>query len=168
MSAGFGDIRLPDRFWSKVEPEPMSGCWLWNAATFSNGYGHIGNRKKNLLAHRVAYLALVGAIPEGLEIDHLCRVRCCVNPSHLEPVIHRTNILRGSGPSAENAAKTACQFGHAYHVRSSGKRGCRRCDAEKKMARYWRDPEYRAIVIARVKARADRLSAAVRAMIPVP
>ena len=78
----------------KYEKMP-SGCWEWRAATGGNGYGIFWNGERTMVAHRWAYEQFTGPIPDGLELDHLCRNRCCVNPSHLEPVTHRENGLRG-------------------------------------------------------------------------
>ncbi len=110
--AAFLDVRLPDRFWSKAIPDPMGGCWLWIGAQLSDGYGQIQQDGKRIRSHRAAYEALVGPIPAGLDLDHLCRVRCCVNPAHLEPVTERENTLRGIGVTAMNAIKTTCSRGH--------------------------------------------------------
>lgn len=137
MSAAFGDGRLPERFWSKVEPEPNTGCWLWSGSYYVNGYGAFGIGRGPRLAHRVSYMALAGDIPPRLHLDHLCRVRGCVNPDHLEPVTCRTNLLRGIGPSAIHAQKTHCPRGHEYHVRADrNARGCRTCDAARARARW--------------------------------
>lgn len=133
----FLDARLPDRFWSKVIPEPNSGCWLWLGAG-SGGYGHtwaVGGRK--WLAHRLAFEVLVGPVPKGLDLDHLCRNRGCCNPAHLEPVTHRENARRG----LHGALITRCPSGHAYddentYVGPNGARKCRRCGREKAVARY--------------------------------
>jgi hypothetical protein len=91
-------------------------------------------------AHRFAYSVLVGPIPDGLQIDHLCRNEMCVNPEHLEPVTQRINMLRGTGPQAVNAQKTHCPKGHplsgnnvyAHTVRATGTPGrrCRTCNTE--------------------------------------
>ncbi len=86
MSANFLDARLPDRFWDKATPCPMSGCWLWHGSIHAKGYGQYGAGGVNAKAHRIAFIALVGPIHDGLHLDHLCRQRCCVNPAHLEPV----------------------------------------------------------------------------------
>ena len=104
-------LTVPERFWSKVEF--TDSCWLWTAAK-SGGYGHFWPAGRMIPAHRWAYEFCVGPIPEGLEIDHLCRVRACVNPSHLEPVSPTVNKLRGFGLPAKNARKTHCPQGHPY------------------------------------------------------
>jgi HNH endonuclease len=92
------------------------GCWQWTAAKVSNGYGIFWNGKRNLLAHRWAFEQFVNTIPFGLELDHLCRNRGCVNPLHLEPVTHRENGRRGvAGMHRVATARLAthCKHGHA-------------------------------------------------------
>lgn len=103
-----------DLFWSKVQISEVDKCWLWTAAIGSGGYGCFHISQKQRLAHRVSYTLVRGEIPEGLTLDHLCRVRHCVNPSHLEPVSIRINTLRGNGPSSVNSTKTHCPEGHEY------------------------------------------------------
>ena len=131
---------LEERFWEKVLIEGDEECWLWQASLDAYGYGQFGCRKTEkhkytmVKAHRLSYELLVGPIPDGLEIDHLCRVRSCVNPSHLEPVIHRTNMLRGHGIPGTNARKTHCVHGHEFtpentSIKSDGARGCRTCSS---------------------------------------
>lgn len=123
-----------ERFWEKVEK--TDGCWNWIGLT-THGYGRfsIGSRsddsKTQVQAHRVSYEWLVGPIPEGHHMDHLCRNRRCVNPNHLEPVLPRENALRGDGSSAVNAKKTHCPSGHEYTPENTTieKRGARRCRA---------------------------------------
>ena len=137
------DPRLPERFWAKVSPEPNTGCFLWAGAVDRKGYGQYraGSRRdgtrRTVRAHRLAYEELVGPIPEGLQIDHLCRVRCCVNPAHLEPVTNRENVRRGD-LGTKNTAKTHCPAGHPYDEantrRSAGKRRCRACDQARQRA----------------------------------
>jgi hypothetical protein len=106
----YGDTKLPSRFWDKVYPEPNTSCWLWGAYTNKKGYGQYRVRGAVNTAHREAYMALVGGIPEAHQIDHLCRQRCCVNPSHLEAVTGIVNHLRGL--RNQNTAKTECDYGH--------------------------------------------------------
>lgn len=100
------------RFEEKYIPEPNSGCWLWTGTVTYNGYGIFEVNGKKIRAHRFSYELHKGPIPDGLTIDHLCRVRCCVNPDHLEAVTMRENTLRGYGISAQNARKTHCIYGH--------------------------------------------------------
>lgn len=126
-----------ERFWDRVFPEPNSGCWLWLGNCSYQGYGSFSSGGKNRPAHRWSYERFVGLIPAGLVIDHLCRVRCCVNPDHLEPVSNRENILRGYGAPALNATKTHCIHGHEFtpentriDIRNGAVygRGCLTCD----------------------------------------
>lgn len=97
-------------------PVPESGCWLWLGSIDRCGYGKMCNRRdRESLAHRNSYRAFVGPIPQGLEIDHLCKVRCCVNPLHLQAVTHRENVVRGdaaTSPNLYNRRKTYCKRGH--------------------------------------------------------
>lgn len=102
-----------ERFEEKYIPEPNSGCWLWFAG-MAYGYGAFkviewGEQR----AHRVSYRLFKGEIPEGTEIDHLCKVKCCVNPDHLEAVTHAENVFRADrGAVAINWHKTHCINGH--------------------------------------------------------
>lgn len=86
---------LLDRTVPVLVVSPLDECWVWCARTNRNGYGRLRVGGRELMAHRLAYEALVGPIPEGLVLDHLCRVRLCINPAHLEPVTVRENTLRG-------------------------------------------------------------------------
>lgn len=105
-------------------------CWLWAGST-GRGYALVQHDGKLRPVHRLLYELLRGPIPEGLQLDHLCRVRNCVNPYHLEPVTGRENLMRSPiAPAAINAAKTECPQGHPYdHVKADGRRWCRRCAA---------------------------------------
>lgn len=96
-------------------------CWDWPDAVTKTGYGstlvHIDGVRFTS-PHRAAYTLLVGAIPEGTELDHLCRNRRCMNPRHLEPVSHRENVLRGNGPAAKHAVLKLCKRGHELAPRT--------------------------------------------------
>lgn len=87
--------RLPERIQDKIAPCPMSGCWFWMGWDSGSGYGKVSMEGVACMAHRVVYELLVGPIPDGLILDHRCRVRCCCNPVHLEPVTHQINTLIG-------------------------------------------------------------------------
>lgn len=128
-------MRLDERIDNLTERDP-SGCLLWKGARVHNGYGRIRVAGTNKLAHRAAYEAHVGPIPDGLTLDHLCRVRHCVEPAHLEPVPLRENVLRGVGPTAINAAKKKCKAGHPFDKVYSGARACSVCMRAK--GRKWR------------------------------
>src|SRR5206468_3686622 len=89
-SGGFSLV-LPAHFGTRVRKD-SDGCWLWTGWVDADGYGRISVNHKGYAVHRLAYEALVGPIPAGCEIDHLCRKPACVNPLHLEPVTHLQNI----------------------------------------------------------------------------
>lgn len=96
-------ISVQDRFWGKVSKRSVGECWTWSGALTTDGYGILGLGKReegNVLSHRYSYILHRGEIVPGLEIDHLCRNRACVNPWHLETVTRRTNWIRGASPSA--------------------------------------------------------------------
>lgn len=101
------------RLEARTHPEPNSGCWLWSGALDPCGYGRIARNGKEQKAHRVSYYLAKGPIPDGLELDHLCRVRACVNPDHLEAVTHKVNAQRGLA-GAYLAERTHCPQGHPY------------------------------------------------------
>ncbi len=100
---------VADRFWSKVVPS-STGCWIWIGCRQPSGYGKFCLAKgRTVLVHRWAYEMLIGPIEHGKQIDHLCRVRQCVNPTHMEPVTPHINTLRGAKTS-----QTHCPQGHPY------------------------------------------------------
>lgn len=121
--------RIPaaERFWSKVDFGGV--CWEWTAAK-TNGYGRFGVDGKVVLAHRWAWEHLIGPIPRGLELDHLCRNPPCVNPDHMQPVTHTENVQRGAG-GWNTGSQTQCPQGHPYSgdnlMVSGGHRYCRTC-----------------------------------------
>lgn len=136
-------IPLEVRLWAKVNkngPVPdyaphLGPCWLWTAHRSSHGYGRVGVDGKGRQAHRVVYELLVGPIPDGMQLDHLCRVRHCVNPAHVEPVTPRENYRRGFSAFGVNARKTECPQGHPYdeantYFTPGGGRKCRACMVE--------------------------------------
>lgn len=120
------------RLLEKVNKRP-DGCWIWTASGFWDGYGKFHLDGKSVRAHRASYELFVGPIPDGLVIDHLCRVPRCVNPQHLEPVTVRENTLRSPIASPPMlGARTHCNHGHEYtpentYVRPHGARLCREC-----------------------------------------
>lgn len=123
---------LPPNFVAKLE---FSGeCWLWRGGTSGDGYGRFKYERRMVSAHRLAYELVVGTIPKGKELDHLCRNRACCNPVHLDPVTCRTNLLRGETAAAANVRKTHCPAGHPYDAENTylradrpGTRDCKKC-----------------------------------------
>lgn len=127
---------LPPNITARISAEGTDGCWLWTGGKNPNGYGRVFDKGAGALrqAHRLVYERLVGPIPEGLQLDHLCRVRNCVNPEHLEPVTARENTIRGDTGPGRNARKTHCMRGHEFtpentRIRPNGSRMCRTCRA---------------------------------------
>ena len=104
------------RFWSHVSRGQPVDCWPWTGYVCAGGYGRFAARCRPTVlvqAHRFAYETEIGPIPVGLDLDHLCRNRRCVNPTHLEPVTRRTNVMRGMAPHARAARAGICKRGHA-------------------------------------------------------
>lgn len=137
--------RFPDdvtfrRFSAKVAVNQETGCWEWSAGHNQYGYGqfYISRAEardnaviRRMMAHRYAFQMIIGAIPTGLDLDHLCRNRGCCNPLHLEPVTRQENLLRGETIPAAHAAKTHCPKGHEYNEANTysfhGERRCAAC-----------------------------------------
>ena len=134
---------VDERFWSKVEI--TSGCWNW-IGCLREGYGRFRFFGKLGQAHRYAYETFIGEIPEGLEPDHLCRNRACVNPQHIELVTRSENVKRGLLPELvkqRQLSKTHCPQGHPYdkdntYFRLDGRRQCRTCQRASLRKLYWR------------------------------
>jgi hypothetical protein len=139
---------VPDewRFMDRIGVVGNAVCWKWQGFVAPNGYGQLwtGSRKngsgKTVLAHRWSYEHFIGPIPDGMVLDHTCRMRDCVNPAHLEPVTNRENLMRGATLAARNSQKTHCYRGHEFtadntYVRPAGDRACRICQLATKRAR---------------------------------
>ncbi len=142
---------LPGKFLSKIMPCPTTGCWLWTGATSSNGYGNCWHENRYQVAHRAVFGILLGRVPDGLTLDHLCRNRCCVNPLHLDPVTQKENNLRGNSLSAICARRTHCPVGHPLEgehlyieVNKKGvtHRHCRTCMHERLRRRRRKEEPY--------------------------
>lgn len=134
------NLALQERLDRHSIPEPNSGCWLWVGSISRNGYGRVNVRLPNghhapRGAHRVSYELACGPVDGSLDIDHLCRTRCCINPSHLEPVTRSENLRRGDSAAvarARTALITSCPQGHPLsgdnlYLSNEGKRACRIC-----------------------------------------
>jgi hypothetical protein len=139
---------LIERVMAKVEKETeppayrpdLDPCWIWTRYRMRHGYGQVnrGNGLGTALVHVVTYEHEVGPVPNGLELDHLCRVTACCNPAHLEPVTHAENMRRGVAVQRRRetaAAKTHCPSGHPYsgnnlRITPNGTRRCKTCQRE--------------------------------------
>jgi hypothetical protein len=132
---------LPEKVSSRIQVD-AAGCWLWQGAVSDTGYGtiYVGSGRKDRktkLLHRFCYEQSIGPIPLGRDLDHLCRVRRCCNPAHLEPVTRQENVLRGDAGvqmAAFHRSKTHCKNGHPYDdantlISRQGHRRCRKCRA---------------------------------------
>jgi hypothetical protein len=128
-STGYRKPTREERFWAKVKK--TKDCWIWCGPRDRQGYGRFRDSPTtNAGAHRYAYELLVGRIPDGLTIDHLCRNTSCVRPDHLEPVTGIENYRRSK------LARTHCKRGHPFdeqntYLAKNGARQCRRCEAAK-------------------------------------
>lgn len=131
-------IAARERFMDFVEK--TTSCWLWNGPKNQNGYGKVSlwkPKRTTIAAHKFLFQKINGELPKGMELDHLCRIRHCVNPDHLEIVTHRENTLRGISMVAVNAKKTHCKYGHEFtkkntkicKSRGTIERNCKTCHA---------------------------------------
>ncbi len=108
-------------------------CWEWRGYTHPTGYGYVKYEGKKWRAHRLVYTMLIGEIPEGLDLDHLCRNHGCVNPDHLEPVTRRENFARGVHTNAQ-AKQVVCIKGHEFdYTTPDGRRQCRTCQRQREI-----------------------------------
>lgn len=123
-------------FWDLIEV--TDGCWLWTGYIDRGGYGRHG---RHGYAHRMMYEMAVAPIPDGLVIDHLCKVRHCVNPDHMDSVTNAENSMRGDGPMAEKARQTHCIHDHEFTPENTlnhgGRRACRECNRIRCRQWYW-------------------------------
>lgn len=126
-------MTIRERLLSKVEIDRATHCWRWRGQLHPSGYGYLKFRGRQRRAHRVAYEAFIGPIPDGLHLDHVrgrgCRYRDCINPDHLEPVTPRENLMRSDTThAARNARKPHCpRCGLDYERDSAGDRACHHC-----------------------------------------
>lgn len=160
-----GEFSTPQQIIDRhTMPIPESGCLIWLGALGPGGYGSISfkSRKTSQVAHKFVYEFVKGPVPEGLELDHKCRVRSCVNPDHLEPVTRKENMRRG----LKGILRTHCIHGHSYgepgNLVSSrlkvGIRQCRACQRTPEAVAKQREADR--IRYPRVKAQRQALAAA--------
>lgn len=136
-------IQLPLKMFRRITLSKFfngTPCWIWIGGRSSGGYGYVRFNGKMQIAHRVIYELLVGPIPKGLDLDHLCRNRACCNPEHLEPVTRKENVRRGDGIKAtikrhqKHRENTHCPYGHEYTPENTynykGGRSCNQCRKE--------------------------------------
>jgi hypothetical protein len=143
----FRDRRLPKRFWnSVVPPETPDGCWEWCGSRERFGYGRLGWAGNLWKSHRVSYTALVGPIPEGHDVHHICKNPPCVRPDHLTAVTRREHLQLDNNPIMRKSEQTHCLRGHAFTPKNTilkpgNGRTCRQCGADRERARRAQDPE---------------------------
>ncbi|MFE0877291.1 HNH endonuclease signature motif containing protein [Streptomyces smyrnaeus] len=155
-----------ERFTAKVTPcgpislyrDARGPCHLWTGATSETGYGRYWHQGRAVRAHRYAYEQANGPIPDGLDVDHICRRRACVNPAHLRAVTHRENVLASSNHVARRARVTHCPAGHAYDAANTyrapnGTRKCRACKREGARAKRAVEREQQLAPVAPIRTR---------------
>ena len=126
---------IKERFLSHVNKDDINGCWNWIGAKSKDGYGRFWFRDKLWLAHRASYEIFIGKIPHGMQLDHLCRNRSCINPKHLEAVTQQENIRRGEA-GKHLSIRTHCSHGHLFdndntYIVPRGDRICRKCQRQR-------------------------------------
>ena len=130
------------RFNQKYVVNEETGCWEWIASLKpGTAYGCMQVAKRTVYAHRLSHELHIGPIPSGMQIDHLCRNRSCVNPDHLEAVEPHVNVRRGMSPGAKALRRDTCIVGHSYSqwgVLRHQRRYCRLCESCKSRERRWR------------------------------
>lgn len=128
---------MPQRIdrWMRRSVTADSECWVWTGARTRNGYGQLVIHGKHYMAHRVFYGYFIAEVPDGLDLDHLCRTRSCVNPWHLEPVPRSLNLRRGDTKRTHMSSRTHCPQGHPYDAENTalrnGHRTCRTCERQR-------------------------------------
>lgn len=144
------NLRPRPHYWTIEDRGHDTPCWIWQGSLDTRGYGRFVAEGVKYKAFWFYWEQENGPVPEGLVLDHLCRVPACMNPAHLEPVTNGENVLRGQGPPALNARKAECQNGHPFDAENTytdptGRRRCRTCDRDY-MREYMRAylPAYRA------------------------
>lgn len=132
-------VTVRERLLSRLVIDPGADCLRWIGSTNGKGYGVIIIGGRGMMTHRIMYEMFAGPIPDGLQLDHLCRNPICANVDHLEPVTRRENILRGISVTAANARKTHCKRGHEFTAENTllvaAGRQCRTCANLMKRAR---------------------------------
>ena len=126
----------------KIKINKINGCWMWNGSISPKGYGQIHYKGTTITAHRLSYILFIGSLTPGLELDHLCRNRGCVNPKHLEEVTHHENCKRGEA-GKYNTIKTHCPKGHEYSKKNTriqrGGRLCIECRRVQSLNNYYKN-----------------------------
>ncbi len=159
-------MRTPvaERIWVRIDRRGDDECWPWTGCQDGNGYGMVfeDERRRGRRAHRVAYEVIVGPVPVGLQLDHLCRNRLCCNPAHLEPVTKHENWRRGMSFSAIEARQTHCKRGHALTPENlertvTDRRSCRKCMALRSAK--WKEHHPEWVAVRRERRAAIRLAA---------